>query len=99
MFLIVRLDGRFLSGQNVQSKFFALVKFNIEVQVKYFRHCGTGFKERRVECKQIMAQEHKVERRPELCPSIKPQEKKPCNTKACAPGSSVNSTKIFSMTL
>lgn len=42
-------------------------------------------KERRVECKQIMAQEHKVERRPELCPSIKPQEKKPCNTKPCAP--------------
>lgn len=32
-----------------------------------------------------MAQEHKVERRPELCPSIKPQSKKPCNTKPCAP--------------
>lgn len=51
----------------------------------HFRHCGAGVKERRVECKQIMAQEHKVERRPELCPSIKPQEKKPCNTKPCAP--------------
>lgn len=32
-----------------------------------------------------MAQEHKVERRPELCPSIKPQEKKPCNAKPCDP--------------
>lgn len=32
-----------------------------------------------------MAQEHTVERRPELCPSIKPQTRKPCNTKACAP--------------
>lgn len=49
------------------------------------RPCGTGYKERRVECKQIMAQEHTVERRPELCPSIKPQTRKPCNTKACAP--------------
>lgn len=32
-----------------------------------------------------MAQEHTVERRPELCPSIKPQTRKPCNTKPCAP--------------
>lgn len=32
-----------------------------------------------------MAQEHKVERRPELCPSIKPPEKKPCNSKPCDP--------------
>lgn len=32
-----------------------------------------------------MAQEHTVERRPELCPSIKPATRKPCNTKACAP--------------
>lgn len=49
------------------------------------RPCGGGIKERKVECKQIMAQEHKVERRDELCPSMKPQRTKPCNTKACAP--------------
>lgn len=32
-----------------------------------------------------MAQEHKVERRDELCPSMKPAHQKPCNTKPCAP--------------
>lgn len=31
-----------------------------------FRPCGGGIKERKVECKQIMAQEHKVERRDEV---------------------------------
>lgn len=49
------------------------------------RPCGGGVKERKVECKQIMAQEHKVERRDELCPSMKPQHTKPCNPKPCAP--------------
>ncbi|KAL9706265.1 hypothetical protein quinque_009783 [Culex quinquefasciatus] len=44
-----------------------------------------GLKERRVECKQIMAQEHKVERPVSMCPSNKPPDKKPCNGKACAP--------------
>ncbi|XP_049536816.1 ADAMTS-like protein 1 [Anopheles darlingi] len=52
---------------------------------KCSKSCGGGFKERRVECKQIMAQEHKVERPPSMCPSSKPPDKKPCNTKACAP--------------
>lgn len=32
-----------------------------------------------------MAQEHKVERRDELCPSLRPADTKPCNTKPCAP--------------
>lgn len=49
------------------------------------RPCGGGVKTRRVECKQIMAQEHKVERRDELCPSLKPSGTKACNTKPCAP--------------
>lgn len=85
---IVQSDGKCLNGQNVPSKLHTLIKTkfrNLEKNVFNFRHCGSGVKERRVECKQIMAQEHKVERRPELCPSIKPQEKKPCNTKPCAP--------------
>lgn len=49
------------------------------------RPCGAGIKERKVECKQIMAQEHKVERRDELCPNARPAHQKPCNTKPCAP--------------
>lgn len=49
------------------------------------RPCGGGIKQRKVECKQIMAQEHKVERRDELCPSMKPAATKECNTKPCAP--------------
>lgn len=32
-----------------------------------------------------MAQEHKVERPASMCPSNKPPDKKPCNSKACAP--------------
>lgn len=32
-----------------------------------------------------MAKDHTVERRDELCPSIKPVNQKPCNTKPCAP--------------
>lgn len=51
----------------------------------FHRACGGGIKTRRVECKQIMAQEHKVERSDELCPSIKPTATKSCNTKPCAP--------------
>lgn len=53
--------------------------------VFFHRSCGAGIKERRVECKQIMAKDHTVERRDELCPSIKPVNQKPCNTKPCAP--------------
>ncbi|XP_060536482.1 protein madd-4 isoform X2 [Cylas formicarius] len=45
--------------------------------------CGGGEKTRKVECKQIMAQNHTVDRPPNMCPSPKPLEKKPCNTKGC----------------
>ncbi|KAJ3649041.1 hypothetical protein Zmor_020803 [Zophobas morio] len=45
--------------------------------------CGGGEKSRKVECKQVMAQNHTVDRSPELCPSPKPQDRKPCNTKSC----------------
>lgn len=61
-------------------------KHFIEIAKNIFsRPCGGGIKERKVECKQIMAQEHKVERRDELCPSMRPAHQKPCNTKPCAP--------------
>jgi hypothetical protein len=45
--------------------------------------CGGGEKTRKVECKQVMAQNHTVDRSPELCPSPKPPDRKPCNTKSC----------------
>lgn len=49
------------------------------------RSCGGGFKDRKVECKQIMAQEHTVERPESMCSGPKPANKKPCNTKICPP--------------
>ncbi|KAL1377028.1 hypothetical protein pipiens_016536 [Culex pipiens pipiens] len=52
---------------------------------KCSKPCAGGLKERRVECKQIMAQEHKVEWPASMCPSNTPPDKKPCNGKACAP--------------
>uniref|UniRef100_A0AAG5DTY1 PLAC domain-containing protein n=1 Tax=Anopheles atroparvus TaxID=41427 RepID=A0AAG5DTY1_ANOAO len=61
------------------------VRWEVSEWSKCSKSCGGGFKERRVECKQIMAQEHKVERPASMCPSSKPPDKKPCNTKACAP--------------
>uniref|UniRef100_A0A336M0H6 CSON009496 protein n=1 Tax=Culicoides sonorensis TaxID=179676 RepID=A0A336M0H6_CULSO len=51
---------------------------------KCTKPCGGGYKERKVTCIQIMAQEHKVER-PNRCPAPKPQDRKPCNSKPCAP--------------
>ncbi|XP_021700693.1 ADAMTS-like protein 1 isoform X1 [Aedes aegypti] len=61
------------------------VRWEVSEWSKCSKPCGGGIKERRVECKQIMAQEHKVERPASMCPSSKPPDKKPCNTKACAP--------------
>lgn len=40
-----------------------------------------------MECKQIMAQEHKVERPESMCPGGMPASKKSCNQKPCAPES------------
>ncbi|CAG2062596.1 unnamed protein product, partial [Timema podura] len=45
--------------------------------------CGGGVKTRLVECKQVMAQNHVVQRPASKCPSTKPPDKKPCNTKSC----------------
>ncbi|XP_055685140.1 protein madd-4 isoform X4 [Lutzomyia longipalpis] len=61
------------------------VRWEVSEWSKCSRPCGGGIKERRVECKQIMAQEHKVERPVSMCPSAKPPDRKSCNTKACAP--------------
>ncbi|EDS28372.1 papilin [Culex quinquefasciatus] len=61
------------------------VRWEVSEWSKCSKPCGGGLKERRVECKQIMAQEHKVERPASMCPSNKPPDKKPCNSKACAP--------------
>ncbi|KAJ8976402.1 hypothetical protein NQ317_003038, partial [Molorchus minor] len=44
---------------------------------------GVAKKTRKVECKQIMAQNHSVDRPPSMCPSPKPPDTKPCNTKSC----------------
>lgn len=61
------------------------VRWEVSEWSKCSKSCGSGIKDRRVECKQIMAQEHKVERPVAMCPSVKPPDKKPCNTKPCAP--------------
>lgn len=47
------------------------------------KSCGGGTKNRKVECKQVMAQNHTVDRLPTMCPVPKPAESKPCNTKSC----------------
>ncbi|KAG5879420.1 hypothetical protein JTB14_027243 [Gonioctena quinquepunctata] len=47
------------------------------------RRVGWGAKTRGVECKQVMAQNHTVDRIPTMCPSQKPSGIKPCNTKSC----------------
>ncbi|XP_063229070.1 protein madd-4 [Bacillus rossius redtenbacheri] len=52
---------------------------------KCSRSCGGGVKTRQVDCKQVMAQNHVVPRPPSKCPAAKPADRKPCNTKACAP--------------
>lgn len=48
------------------------------------KSCGGGIKTRQVQCKQVMAQNHIVNRPESQCPTIKPQDRRPCNTKQCA---------------
>ncbi|XP_030765001.1 protein madd-4-like, partial [Sitophilus oryzae] len=50
---------------------------------KCSKPCGGGEKSRKVDCKQVMAQNHTVDRPASMCPSPKPSEKKPCNAKSC----------------
>ncbi|XP_052837800.1 protein madd-4 isoform X2 [Drosophila gunungcola] len=61
------------------------VRWEVGEWAKCSHTCGYGFKDRKVECKQIMAQEHKIERPESMCPSAKPADKKPCNVKPCPP--------------
>ncbi|XP_058981163.1 protein madd-4 isoform X1 [Musca domestica] len=61
------------------------VRWEVGEWSKCSHTCGYGYKERKVECKQIMAQEHKIERPESMCPSAKPPDKKPCNVKPCPP--------------
>ncbi|XP_017473615.1 PREDICTED: uncharacterized protein LOC108364444 isoform X2 [Rhagoletis zephyria] len=59
------------------------VRWEVGEWSKCSHTCGYGIKERKVECKQIMAQEHKIERPESMCSSAKPPDKKPCNVKPC----------------
>ncbi|XP_058981194.1 ADAMTS-like protein 1 isoform X2 [Musca domestica] len=59
------------------------VRWEVGEWSKCSHTCGYGIKERKVECKQVMAQEHKLERPEIMCASGKPPEKKPCNIRPC----------------
>lgn len=60
------------------------VEWEIGEWSKCSKPCDGGYKERKVACIQIMAQEHKVER-PGRCSPPMPAERKACNSKPCAP--------------
>ncbi|CAG4995395.1 unnamed protein product [Parnassius apollo] len=59
------------------------VKWHTGEWSKCSKTCGGGVKQREVECKQIMAQSHVVERPPSLCSSPKPASTKSCNSRPC----------------
>ncbi|XP_054277879.1 protein madd-4-like [Macrosteles quadrilineatus] len=59
------------------------VKWHTSDWTKCSKSCGGGIKTRVVECKQVMAQNHVVSRPESQCPSVKPQDRRPCNTKQC----------------
>ncbi|XP_074042343.1 ADAMTS-like no long nerve cord isoform X3 [Leptinotarsa decemlineata] len=59
------------------------VRWSVHAWSRCSKSCGGGVKTRRIECKQVMAQNHTVDRLPTMCPSPKPLESKPCNTKSC----------------
>ncbi|GBP79725.1 Protein madd-4 [Eumeta japonica] len=50
---------------------------------KCSKTCGGGIKDRKVECKQVMAQSHVVERPAALCNGPRPATTKTCNTRPC----------------
>ncbi|KAI5644724.1 immunoglobulin i-set domain-containing protein [Phthorimaea operculella] len=50
---------------------------------KCSKTCGGGVKTREVECKQVMAQSHVVERPATLCGSPRPAATKSCNSRPC----------------
>ncbi|XP_075215247.1 ADAMTS-like no long nerve cord [Lycorma delicatula] len=60
------------------------VRWHLSEWSKCSKSCGGGMKTRQVECKQVMAQNHVVNRPVSLCPPSRPQNRRPCNTKPCA---------------
>lgn len=60
------------------------IKWEMTEWTKCSKTCGGGVKERKVECKQVMAQNHIVERPEHMCSKNKPPNRRPCNTKSCA---------------
>lgn len=60
------------------------VRWRVSEWSKCSKICGGGEKTRKVECKQVMAQNHTVDRPATMCPMPKPSDRKPCNTKSCA---------------
>ncbi|XP_055914951.1 protein madd-4-like [Eupeodes corollae] len=74
------------------------VQWEVGEWAKCSHTCGYGVKERKVECKQIMAQEHKIERPETMCPSAKPADKKPCNVKPCPPDDPKPNISIYNST-
>ncbi|XP_071450701.1 protein madd-4-like isoform X3 [Hetaerina americana] len=59
------------------------VRWHLTEWTKCSKSCGVGYKTRKAECKQVMAQSHVVSRPDAMCISGKPPEKKPCNTRPC----------------
>ncbi|KAL1513501.1 hypothetical protein ABEB36_002905 [Hypothenemus hampei] len=59
------------------------VRWKVSEWSKCSKPCGAGEKSRKVDCKQVMAQNHTVDRPHTMCPNPRPVDKKPCNTKSC----------------
>nr|XP_021208563.1 protein madd-4 isoform X1 [Bombyx mori] len=59
------------------------VRWHTGEWTKCSKTCGGGVKQREVECKQIMAQSHVVERPASLCSSPRPPSTKSCNSRPC----------------
>lgn len=59
------------------------VRWEVSTWSKCSKTCGGGEKTRKVDCKQVMAQNHTLDRPTTMCPTQRPIDKKPCNTKSC----------------
>ncbi|CAH0391394.1 unnamed protein product, partial [Bemisia tabaci] len=60
------------------------VKWHTSEWSQCSKPCGGGKKTRKVQCKQVLAQNHIQDKHESLCPSTeKPPDSRPCNTKEC----------------